>query len=98
MIGSVKASGAPDGGRRQRETTHELFSCSRSCKRITRQARKNAKKFKFFFLSLFSIFPKRRYLTIIGINQEIPKFLEINTLKKTQNTAVVKIEPYYGGP
>ena len=47
MTGSVKASGAPDGSRRQRETTHEVFTCIRSCERVAQKARKNAKIFHF---------------------------------------------------
>ena len=47
MMGFVRASGTPDGSRRQRETAHEVFSCIRSCERVARKARKNAKVFYF---------------------------------------------------
>ena len=45
MMGSVKVSGAPDGSHKQRETTHEVFSCIRSCERVAQKTRKNAKVF-----------------------------------------------------
>ena len=44
LILCVKASSAPDGRRRQRETTHEMFPCIRSCERGAQEDRKNAEQ------------------------------------------------------
>ena len=46
-MGYVRASGAPEGSRGQRETTHEVFLSLRSYERVARKARKKAKMFHF---------------------------------------------------
>ena len=42
MMGSVRVSDEPDGSRKQRETTHEVFLCIRTCERVAQKARENA--------------------------------------------------------